>query len=69
MATKLTPNEETEVVARAICAEQCAVYGEPPCYEHGWPNPDCDEPGCIALAIAAIAGLSALKEHGDENNV
>jgi hypothetical protein len=41
---------------RAICRERCAYMGEPPCWEVGaWPNEECDEPGCAALAEAAIA--------------
>lgn len=49
-------------VARALCQEKCAFYGEPPCWGldpneyvvEPW-NPDtCDEPGCGALADAAI---------------
>jgi hypothetical protein len=44
---------EIDRIARAICQEQCAFYGEPPCHDHGWPNEGCDEPGCIALARAA----------------
>jgi hypothetical protein len=44
--------------ARAICAETCAFMGEPPCWNTGgWPNPECDEPGCFALARAALAAL------------
>jgi len=62
--TKLTDEQTIEIVARAICAEQCAVYGEPACYHHGWPNPNCDEPGCIALATAACLALS--QEKNDE---
>lgn len=42
-------------MARAICREQCAFYGEPPCHETGdWPNEGCNEPGCIALARATV---------------
>jgi len=48
-------------IARAICREQCAHHGEPPCFEMRddknrpmpWPNPNCNEPGCFALAMAA----------------
>lgn len=54
-------------IARAICREKCAFYGEPPCWaltddETGealpWPNPHCDEPGCDALASAVAAELA-----------
>lgn len=45
---------EIDRMARAICREQCAFYGEPPCHETGeWPNTGCNEPGCMALARAA----------------
>lgn len=55
----------TDQVARAICAESCAYMGEPPCYNvrddqdkpMPWPNPNCDEPGCQALALAAVAAM------------
>jgi hypothetical protein len=50
-----------DIVARAICAESCAHYGEPPCWRAApeeWPNPQCDEPGCFALAQAAIAAIT-----------
>lgn len=41
---------------RAICQERCAFMGEPPCWDmHDWPNEECDEPGCNALARAALA--------------
>lgn len=46
--------------ARAICAEKCAFYGEPPCWRidpEEWPNPQCDEPGCEALGRAVLAVL------------
>jgi hypothetical protein len=51
-----------EKVAKKLCQEKCAFYGEPPCWGldpneyviEPW-NPDtCDEPGCGALADAAI---------------
>ena len=52
-----------EKVAKEICREKCAFYGEPPCWDLGdeyvqepWP-PDCGEPGCFALAAAAIRAL------------
>jgi hypothetical protein len=58
----------TDRIARAICREQCAVYGEPPCFEleddHGkpvpWPNEQCDESGCQALAAAVVAELEKM---------
>jgi hypothetical protein len=48
-----------DTAARAICAERCAFMGEPACWEVAgeWPNPACDEPGCHALALAAVAAL------------
>jgi hypothetical protein len=52
-----------ERIARAICAETCAYVGEPACWtftELPWPNPNCDEPGCQALAqVAALAARAA----------
>ena len=53
-------------VARAICREQCAFYGEPPCWlgNREWPNPNCDEPGCNALAAAALAATAEHEEKG-----
>lgn len=46
-------------VARAICAEQCAFFGEPPCWQiRGELSPLCNEPGCKALAMAAIATIT-----------
>ena len=49
--------EMIERVAKAICSEQCAFMGEPPCWQAGGLSPDCDEPGCLALAEAAIAAM------------
>ena len=50
---------DREKIARAICREQCAFRGEPPCWQVSgeWPNPNCDEPGCHALADAVIEAL------------
>jgi hypothetical protein len=49
---------QIEAIARAICREQCAFFGEPPCHETGdWPHVLCDEPGCMALARAAAEAL------------
>jgi len=48
------------IAARAICREQCAMFGDAPCFDVGeWPNPLCDEPGCIALATAVVAAMPA----------
>jgi hypothetical protein len=52
-----------EKVARALCQEKCAFFGEPPCWGldpaeyviEPWSPDTCDEPGCGALADAAIA--------------
>lgn len=43
-----------ERLARAICRETCAFYGEPPCWqEDGKLSEKCNEHGCEALAMAA----------------
>lgn len=52
-----------DAVARAICAERCAHMGEPPCFDavfadEPWPNPNCDDPGCHALADAALSAIN-----------
>lgn len=55
-----------ERLARAICRETCAFYGDPPCWqmaadhpdELDWPNRECDEPGCMALAAAAASVIA-----------
>lgn len=71
--TDPTPMQERtpeETIARALCREQCAFRGEPPCFlvedNQGdplpWPNPNCDEPGCHALAAAAVEALAAYDE-------
>lgn len=57
--------DKTDTIARAICQEQCAHYGEPPCwkvYDEAWPNPTCDEPGCMALAEAVVAAMEKADE-------
>ena len=60
----MAEREDVERVARAICAERCAFYGEPPCYvidpdfvEQEWQPENCNEPGCKALAMAALAAM------------
>lgn len=60
MHAKPTP-DAIDRAARAICRERCAFMGDPPCYDSQrfgnllWPNPDCDDPGCHALAKAALS--------------
>lgn len=59
-------------IARAICAERCAEYGEPPCYvtaEDGTLSPDCGvtfETTCEQLAAAVKAELT--REVTDDQN-
>lgn len=50
---------DRDKIARVICQEQCAFRGEPPCWQVSgeWPNPNCDEPGCHALADAVLEAL------------
>lgn len=48
--------------ARRTCQEKCAMYGEPPCWlgsDGVWPNHECDEPGCDALAKACAEPIAA----------
>lgn len=60
--------ERIDGMARAICAEKCAFYGEPPCYRIGdWPNEHCDEPGCPSLAAAVAAHLARAQDRGGED--
>lgn len=50
------PTGRVDAIERAICQETCAYRGEPACWKvcpEAWPNPECDEPGCRALAVAA----------------
>lgn len=60
---KLDPRSHVHAVAKAICRETCAHYGEPACFYHEWPNPDCNEPGCIALAWAALGAFPLQEKH------
>jgi hypothetical protein len=48
-----------EAAGKAICAEKCAVMGEPPCWsiEGQWPPEGCDSPGCNHEARAAIEAI------------
>ena len=56
-------------VARAICRERCAFLGEPPCFDPQFKDeaddlglsPHCDDPGCEALAKAAVAAITQEK--------
>ena len=54
---------QIERVAIAICQETCAFYGEPPCWKivapEAWEKDDCGEPGCRALARAAVLAMEA----------
>lgn len=52
--------ELLERIARTLCAEKNAVYGEPPCWrvEGPWPNPDCGDCTCHDLADAVLSALS-----------
>lgn len=64
MSAECRPPEVVDRMARAICRERCAYMGEPPCYDSAfagnvlWPNPECDEPGCMAFAQAAAAAIA-----------
>jgi hypothetical protein len=56
--------EMVNKVARAICAERCAFKGEYPCYSLAaaakgkkYPPETCDDPGCEALARAAVVAV------------
>jgi hypothetical protein len=63
----MTEDDRIAKVARAICAEKCAFYGEKPCWQIGEGlSPDCGQlgPGCLALAQAAVAALQQEKENG-----
>ena len=57
------------IIARAICAERCAEYGEPPCWkvvDDGSLSPDCgseDDCSCEQLAVAVEADLT-----GEDSN-
>lgn len=51
----------TAKLCRSICRERCSYRGEPPCFEidkDNWPPQTCDEPGCEAYAMSAIAALT-----------
>lgn len=55
-----TPAAErmVDAIARAVCSTNCAYRGVTPCWSvhthredaQEWPNPNCSEPGCLAIA-------------------
>jgi hypothetical protein len=55
----MTQPKEAEAVARALCAERCAFYGDPPCWQVCQKDWDCgdqrNDVGCMALARAVLA--------------
>ncbi len=64
--------EKVEAVARAICQERCAFYGDPACHRMDeWQDGmDCDgdggghDVGCRALAVAALAAVAFFDARG-----
>lgn len=70
--TGVRSSENIERMAKAICAETCTFMGEQPCWQiRGdkgeklpWPAEACSEPGCMALAQAAIAAISPRQQPG-----
>ena len=59
----MTADMLTDRIAHAICAEKCAFRGDPPCYTvFSDEPPKCDEPGCMALARAAVASFRSDNE-------
>lgn len=54
------------VFAKEHCSSVCTIlYGYPPCYDIGpWPNEECDDPICRALADA----MTAAQKTGAEND-
>ncbi len=57
--TECLPPPVVDRMARAICQERYAFMGEPACWAVAdWPNRECDEPGCMALAQAAHAAIA-----------
>jgi len=65
-------NDRITRIARAICAERCAEYGEPPCWqvdEDGRLSPDCgnsDDCSCQQLAEVAAQAVNDELEKSDE---
>ncbi len=66
MPMKCHGEGDVREAAMGICAETCAFMGEPPCWrvqdDQGnpmpWPPETCDEPGCMALAKAALDAIT-----------
>ena len=61
-------DELRQAVKRAICAERCAFRGDIPCHSPPLPTVDpdpCDDPGCTALADAAIAAYERHRPRAD----
>lgn len=63
MADPKTAAPMLDRIERAICRERCAFMGEPPCWDgpfadDPWPNPNCDDPGCHALALAVASDVN-----------
>ncbi len=59
------PTGRVDAIERAICAERCALYGDPPCWRvspEEWPNRECDDPGCRALACVAEIAVRAYEK-------
>lgn len=56
--------DQIERVARAICQERCAFYGEPPCWrghEEWWATgEDCSAFGRIDTELASDVGCRAM---------
>lgn len=65
-------SDRKTIIARAICAERCAEYGEPPCWQvvdDGSLSPDCGtahECSCEQLAVAVEADLT--REASDDHS-
>lgn len=66
MPMNVSSPADVKEAAMAICQERCAFMGEPACWRMKddqdkplpWPAPACDDPGCMAMAMAAVAALT-----------
>jgi len=72
----MKPEDVRMTAIRAICRERCAFMGEPAYWQldyddggpYQFPPDSCDEPGCAAIAdaaLAAVAPLIAARERED----